>query len=205
MEVQKCIVLNDKREILLNDEDDIVLSVVFHGETKDTFHVPYPSGGYGGGTLFLSMSEKYLIFSYYSGESEEAFILFEIKGYNLEPVYESGYLFGEDANYIFSDSEEFLFQTLRTGWWCEEEAEIDKNGNQFYKFGEINRLNIRKRTMNNHSIHIYPSSTWRVGVTDEGSFYISKMTASNVLSIIMPWGEETLALPLQEIIALKME
>lgn len=203
MEGQKCVVLNDKREILLNDESDILLSVVSNQETKDTFLVPYPSAGYGGGTLLLSLSEQYLLFSYYSGQSEEAFILFKIEGYHLEPVYESGYLWGEGADYLFSDNEEFLFQTLRTGWWYKDEAKTDKNGTQFYKFGEINILDIKKKIFNKHSIHVDPPSDWKEEVTDEGVFQLSQIGNADILRLRLPWGEETLAFPLKDIIIFK--
>lgn len=205
VEGQKCVVLSDKREILLNDEGDIVLSVVSNGETKFTFEIPYPLEGYGGGTLLLSLSEKYLLFSYYSGQSEEAFILFRIEGEALKTVYESGYLYGEGAGYIFSNNEEFLFQTLRTGWWYESEAEMDKNGNRFYEFGEINILNIMKKTLNKHRVQIYPSSDWKEEVTDEGDFLLSKIVNDDRISVIMPWGEEKLALPLKDVIVFKPE
>lgn len=205
MEGQKRVVLNDKREILLNDENDIVLSVVSNGETKYTFPVPYPSEGYGGGTLLLSLSEQYLIFTYYSGQSEEAFILFRIDSDVLKPIYESGYFYGEGASYIFSNSEKFLFQALRTGWWYEEEAETDKNGDPFYVFGEINVLDIMKKTLTKHSIHIYPSDSWKEEVTDEGSFQLTKIVNTNILHVMMPWGEETLALPLKDSIVFKPE
>lgn len=203
MEGQKSVILNDKREVLLSDEGDIVISVVSNGETKYTFLVPYPLEGYGGGTLVLSLSEKYLLFSYYSGQSEEAFTLFRINGYELEPVYESGYLRGEGASYIFSNSEEFLFQALRTGWWYEEEAETDKNGNQFYEFGEINILDISEKVLNKHNIHIYPSIDWKEGVTDDGPFQLSKIENTNILNVMMPWGEENLTLPLEDIVILR--
>lgn len=203
MEEKKSVILNDKRKILLNDESDIVISVVSNGETKYTFPIPYPSEGYGGGTLVLSLSEKYLLFSYYSGQSEEAFTLFRINGYDLEPIYESGYLCGEGAGYIFSNSEEFLFQTLRTGWWYEEEAETDKTGNQFFEFGEINILDISKKILNKHSIHIYPSGERKEEVTDAGYFQLSKTVNNDILNVMMPWGEETLALPLEDIIVFK--
>lgn len=205
MEGQKCVVLKDKREIRLNDDRDIVLSVVFYGETKYTFPVPDPSEGYGGGALFLSLSEEYLLFSYYSGQSEEAFTLFRIEEYDLEPVYESGCLYGEDASYIFSNREEFLYQTLRTGWWYADEAETDQNGNQFYKFGEINILDIKRKTLNRHSIHIYPPIGWKEEAADEGVFQLSKIVNPDALNVMMPWGEETLALPLKDIIVFKPE
>lgn len=205
VEGHKCIVLSDKREILLNDESDIVLSVVSNGETKATFPVPYPSGGYGGGALSVSASEKYLLFSYYSGQSEEAFIVFRIAGDDLESVYESEYLFGEGADYIFSDDEALLFQALRTGWWYEEEAETDNNGNRYYTFGQTNVLDMGNKTFHKHSIHIYPASGWIEEVTDEGPFRLSETVPADTLSMIMPWGEETLALPLKDTIVFRQE
>lgn len=203
MEGQKCIVLNDNRKILLNDESDIVISVIYGGEVKYAFPVSYPAEGYGGGTLYLSLSERYLLFSYYSGQSEEAFMVFRIDGYGLELLYESGYLCGEGAGYIFSDNEELLFQALRTGWWYEEQAETDKDGNQFYQFGEINVLDIRTKTFSKHCIHIYPSNEWKEEVTDEGEFLLSKTVNNDILYVIMPWGEGALGLPLKDVIIFK--
>lgn len=202
---QKCVVLSDNRRILLNDESDIALSVVSDGVTKYVFSVPYPLEGYGGGALLLSSSEKYLLFSYYSGQSEEAFILFRIDENALEPIYESGYICGEDAGYIFSDSEAFLFQTVRTGWWYEEEAETDSFGDPFYEFGEINILDIRKKTLDRHCIHIYPSADWKEGATDAGAFRLSGTENDSTLHVRLPWGEEALALPLENPIIFKPE
>ena len=71
-------ILNDGRRIVLEDEEEICLTLYSCAEAGQTFIVPYPSAGYGGGSLWLSFSEKYLLFAYYSGESEEAYCLFRI-------------------------------------------------------------------------------------------------------------------------------
>lgn len=207
MEDVKFVVLKDDQKIVLNDEEnDILLSIISDGETKYTFSVPWPSAGYGGGELFLSLSEQYLIFSYYSGQGDEAFMLFKIDNCSLELIYESGNLYGEGASYCFSNDEKFLLQTLRTGWWYDEsEAETDKDGNHFYEFGTIRVLDINKRTLNEHMIHVYPSSNWEEGITDNGPFEISKMVNDNMVNITMPWGEETFTFPLEKIILLKMK
>ena len=84
MEETKTVFLADGRKIILDDDDDLILSFVSSNKTEDTCTVFYPSGGYGGGSLQLSPSEKYLVFSYFSGESEEAFSLFEIENGRLK-------------------------------------------------------------------------------------------------------------------------
>lgn len=144
MEEIKNVVLTDQREIVLEDEDDIFLSVLADDNTKHTFSVPYPSAGYGGGPLLLSPSEQYLLFSYFSAQSQEAFRLFKIDNCQLELCFESGYMYGEDANSCFSSDEKRLLQTLRTGWWYAEMDEADENGDNFYKFGHINIMNMDK-------------------------------------------------------------
>ena len=110
------------------------------------------------------------------------------------------------VNYCFSNDEKFLLQTLRTGWWYDEsEAETDKDGNHFYEFGSIRVLDIDKGTLDEHMIHVYPSSNWEEGITDNGPFELSKMVNDSTFTITMPWGEETFSFPLEKIILLKMK
>lgn len=87
--------LKDGREILLQDDKDIFLSVRSGHETLSSYPFTCPSGGYGGGTLLLSPSEQYLIFSFFSGQSEEGFSLFHIEDSRLVPLFESEYFYGE--------------------------------------------------------------------------------------------------------------
>lgn len=108
----KSVFLTDGRKIVLEEDDDLILSLTSNDKTEDTYKMPYPSGGYGGGSLQLSPSEKYLVFSYFSGESEEAFSLFEIENGRLKFLYDSGYLYGEDAHYSFVNDEKILVQTF---------------------------------------------------------------------------------------------
>lgn len=112
---QKRVILKDKREIILKDEQDISICLLQNGEVQSVFLVDEPSVGYDGREIALSPTEQSLLFSYYSGQSEEAFILFEIEPLLLKSVYEIEYLYGEEANYCFLANGETLFQTLRTG------------------------------------------------------------------------------------------
>lgn len=164
------VTISDMREIFL--DDDIIISMKRNNEILYTFEVPFPSAGYGGGMLMLSPSERYLVFSYYSGQSEEAYILFEIQDSCLEFIYGSDYLYGEGASYLFSEHETLLYQALpkSLGPWYREDAEENEKGELIFEFCQINVLDIQRKT-----------------VVD-----------CHALSIAMPWGEEQLALPLDD-------
>lgn len=192
------VMLTDKREIVLNDDTDISVSIILDKEVKYTFPIPYPSCGYGGGSLLVSDSEQYLLFSYYSGECDEGFILFKVDGCNLEVIYESECFYGEGASYCFAQNESLLAQTLRTGWWYADEAQIDKNGKQFYQFGIIHILNIKEKIMKKYVIHVYPSTDWQEEITDNGAFVISEVVDDNILKVVTPWGEEIIELPIEK-------
>jgi len=206
----KCVVLNDKTEILLNDENDISISFICDGKIINTLEIPYPLGGYGGGSLYLSPSKSYLLFWHYSGQSEESFTLYKISDDKLEIVFEELYLNGEAANYDFSPNEEFLIQSLPiscTQWdwkYYVEEcdfAEKDENNNLFFVFGYINILDIANKTLSQHQIRIYPSeSAENFSKESYNPFIPLEMVDASTLKISMPWGEETLNLPLEDIL-----
>lgn len=202
MEETKMVVLTNGRKVLLEDDDDIILSLVSNDNVENTFEIPYPSGGYGGGSLLVSPSEKYLVFSYFSGESEEAFSLFKIESGRLKFIYDSGYMYGEDAHYSFVNDERILVQTFRTYSWYEENAKPDENGDMYYEFGELNLFNLETYKPDRHIIHVYPSDDWEEEKTDVGTFSFSDING-NQFNIIMPWGKETFHEPLQNILVIK--
>lgn len=200
-----CLTLSDGREIQLQDDSDILLSICSNHEAIYSFPFSCPSGGYGGGTLLLSPSEQYLIFSFFSGESEEGFSLFRIEDSRLVLLFESGYRYGEGASYIFSDDETVLFQSLLGGFgpWYIEEADQDEEGVPYFEYGEINILDVKSKSLSRHKFHVYPSETWEEEIN--GPSDISKITGGDTLHIATPWGEETLTLPLADTIVFKPE
>lgn len=203
IEETKRVVLANHREITLDDEDDIFLSFMDHGQTQFVFEIPYPDAGYGGGGLFLSPSEQYLAFVSFSGESEEAFVLFKIEDDSLEVQYESGYLYGEDGDYSFSEDEKLFLQTLRTGAWYAGEEEVDADGNKFYEFGAINAFDLQQKTFAQHTVDVCPSDDWEEEVTDNGAFQILGLIENKSLEVALPWGKEILAYPLASRILLR--
>ena len=204
MEETKIVFLSDNRKVVLEDDDDIILSLVSDDKAESRFEVPYPSGGYGGGWLTLSPSKNYVVFSYFSGESEEGFCLFNIEDHQLKLVYDSGYLYGEEANYSFVNNERILVQTFRTGAWYQENAEADENGDLYYEFGELNLFHIKTQELSRHTIHVYPSDDWEEEVTDVGTFAFSDLNGSE-FHVIVPWGKATFYAPLENVLVIRPE
>ena len=153
----------------------------------------------------LSPSEQYLIFSFFSGQSEEGFSLFQIEDSRLVPLFESKYFYGEGASYLFSDDEGVLFQSLLGGFgpWYIEDAGQDEEGVPYFQYGEINILDVKSKSLSRHEFHVYPSETWEEEIN--GPSDISKITGGDTLHIAMPWGEEMLTLPLADTIVFRPE
>lgn len=196
------VTLADGSKIILQDENDISLVFISNNSIKNAFQFPHLSENYGGGSLLLSPSEKYMIFSYFSGETEEGFALLEILDSQLKVLYDSDYLYGEDANYCFANNEKILVQTFRTGSWYKENAEIDENGDMYYTFGEINLLNLETFALDRHTIFIYPSDDWEEEKTDIGIFLFTDI-ADGRLEVEMPWGKEIFQYPLQKTLIIR--
>ena len=198
-EENKCVILKDKRKIHLNDEGGKeTISIVCNGKTVFSFQ---NKEDYGGGSLWLSPSQSYLLFAYYSGQSEEGFTLFRITD-KLEEVYKS-YLIGEGASYFFSEDEKLLIQVLpnNCSTWdydIEDLTEKDEDGNLFYDFGYINIFDIEKKAISEHLIRVYHSDYLHFFETEYNDRSLSPtMAGANVLKLSMPWGDETFNFPLK--------
>jgi len=205
MDEVKCVTLGDKREIHLHDgDDDFSISIVSDGKVLFDLPLPFPRRGYAGGSLCVSPVGTYLLFAYYSGQSEEAFMLFKIKQNALEMVFESPYRYGEAASYGFSDDEKLLVQGLPftcSEWerpWLEKDVKTDADGHLFFEFGKIKTLNMASMAMNEYMIRIYPAHDWHPEQVDYEPYMFPRMIAGDALKISMPWGDEILRLPLKD-------
>ncbi|MDR2870503.1 MAG: hypothetical protein LBV04_08640 [Deferribacteraceae bacterium] len=220
------IVLTDGREIRVDADYDTPLSdassplsIVVNGEAAE-IDVDVDRYGWGGGYIFLSPSEKYLVLAYYTGASSEIFSLFKI-GDSLEQIFEL-YNDGEAGDYCFSPDEKQLIQVLPYScsyWWGAwdehhhlfkanhyDEMEKDKTGRLFFDFGLVNILDIDNKEVSKHTIRIYPPENWQPPSEDD---YYDPMTRPQIigdaLHVHMPWGKEAFSLPLKEIIAIEVK
>ena len=190
------VVLNDGRDIELIEDDEI--SILINGEKSYT--MPYPVEGYGGGILIVSPAEKYLVFSYFSGQSEEAFVLFDVADMCWNLIYEHMYSYGEGSNYFFINDEKMLVEAKRTGWWSKEDSEKDTDGNSYYEFGELSFLDIEDGNFVTNKILVYPNDSWQEDITDNG--YIDDLEAlgGNAFGIKLPWGTEEIEVLTSDIV-----
>lgn len=170
--------------------------------------VDFPSAGYGGGAIHVSPCELYILFAFYSGQSEEAFILLK-NGESIEVLFESGYEFGEAASYCFSIDTHTLFQGLPSScieWWRpweDDDLTEDSEGNKFFEFGLINTFNIQKGELTKSEIRIQPYKGWKPSEKEYIPLLFQGTFVNDKLRVHWPWGEEILNHPLPKVLTYK--
>lgn len=207
----KIIKLKDGREIQLVDDDGLSIVLFVDSEIEDSISLPYPSSGYAGGSIYSSPSESMVLFTFYSGQSEEAFTLLKLDK-KLEILYESGYRFGEAASYCFTEDETKLIQTLRlscTYWWPPEDEDLldmeqDEHGEMYLILGYINVLELATKKLYEHEIRVKPTRGWKPNKKNYHALLSPQDLGQGKLSISCPWGTEILELPLPKIIVCEL-
>lgn len=86
--------------MVLPDVHEISIGKLTDGNVVFSIAIESPSAGYAGGEFHVSPRESYILFTFYSGQSEEAFTLLKNEE-TIKIVFESGYEFGEAASYCF--------------------------------------------------------------------------------------------------------
>jgi hypothetical protein len=208
LEDTKITKLKNGSEIRLN-EDPLSIVKVSNGEVVASLKLQFPSSGYGGGSIYVSPSEKYILFLFYSGQSEEAFTLLTNND-EISILYESGYLFGEAASYCFSEREGYLVQglpyTCSEWWlpWIDGDVERDEEGYLYFPFGQINILNIQNSNLEKHEIIIQPKSNWQPNQEGYNPFLSPEIIGNDILKVSWPWGNENFKLPITGDIVIKL-
>lgn len=198
---QHTVTLKQGRALRL-DEEPSVISRLNADQVEASITLPCPSHGYAGGSIHTSPSEQYILFAYYSGQSEEAFSIFR-NDENLTPIYESGYRSGECASYAFSPNEDRLVQVLPyycAEWyypWIENDTEEDDAGNCFFPFGELNLIDLPDPMFESHDVIIRPPTNWRPKERDYDPETNPRFFDSKTLRVDWPWSQQDLTLPLK--------
>jgi len=182
--------------------------------------IPYPSDGYGGGSLFLSPQERFAVFYMYSGQREERFDILKLDK-DIEHVYGSDYMPGVCTNFFFDDSEETLFavqlEFSHTGVWDEQglwqeifydvmglEPVQDNKGRQHFvlNFANILAVDLRQVTLNTtfSKVVLHPGLEYMnrmPQIPHNGQYPDLRMRLHDERLVMdMPWGPLELALPL---------
>lgn len=201
----KSILLNNGSDLHLQDEGEISIVLMSNGEELSKVSIPNPSSGYGGGSILVSPSQKYLVFSYYSGQSEEAFRLYSISS-GLKEVFELDYQFGEAASFGFNKDESQLIMAFPYScgeWWElyeDEPHEVDENGNSYFEFGEILALKISEKIITQHIIRLTIPENWEPPRNEYNPCLYPSFNSNSEIVVSMPWGDIVLSRALENIV-----
>lgn len=165
---------------------------------------PYPHAGFRGGSLTLSPSERLLLFSYFSGQSEEAYRLIATEP-QLRELGSCPYLFGEAASYAFSPDERTMLMALPTSCtpWEEDHLQQDGSGNLFLDFGLLRIHRVIDDVATQHSLRAYFEEAWEPNPDHYDPDLQPEIDNEGVVMITLPWGPIKLAPPLPDVIELR--
>ncbi|MDH5325302.1 MAG: hypothetical protein OEZ68_20220 [Gammaproteobacteria bacterium] len=200
--------LNSGRRISVQVGKDVQLVVRSNSDTVVAHTtLPYPLAGLAGGYLLASPSERYLLMSIFSGQSEEGYELFDVSS-DIRHLSGCQYLKGEAATYCFSPDESSIIMTLpysSSEWWQpwdDDDMELDEDGRRYFDFGLIQQHRIGTNKITRSIIRIFPPEQWVPNRNSYSPCMKPKFLNSDKLSFTMPWGTEQISLPLPEIIEL---
>ena len=170
--------------------------------------LPYPSAGLSGGRIILSPSERFAVLSTYSGQSEEAFELFEIAN-GLTKVGGLGYQFGEYASFCFSPDESLLVMALPfmcSEWWQpwdDGEAEPDGSERLAFAFGQLHVHDVTNGKSSVHELRISAPEGWQPERTDYDPDLRPVFHSEHALQLAMPWAPVVIPIPVPDVVVLR--
>ena len=170
---------------------------------------PYPSAGLGGGGLTVSASEKLLLYTYFSGQSEEAYRLISIES-GMRELCACDYSFGEAASYAFSPDEALLVMALPTTsseWWMvwdDDELERDDRGRRYIDFGLVRIQATRGPSFSQHALHVYPPDGWEPNRDEHDPDLRPTVENGGRIALSMPWGPLVLTPPLPKVVTVEL-
>ena len=174
------------------------------GGREERIDFPYPDAGFGGGALALSPSERLLLFSYFSGQSEEAYRLISTEP-QLRELGSCPYLFGEAASYAFSPDEQTMLMALPASCtpWEKDHLQEDRSGNLFLDFGLLRLHRVVDDVATQHSLRVYFEEAWEPDSDDYDPDLQPEIDNEGSVTITLPWGRVKLAAPISDIVELR--
>jgi len=186
--------------LLHDDRGAMKLEHRFADEVRSSLTFPARSAGLGGGRLVIAPSEKLIVVSIYSGQSEEGFEVVTCAP-ELELLRTGEYVFGEGASFAFSPSESRLamaYPFACTEWWLgfdEGESEELPDGTMRFRFGELRLFDVTRASEARHVLHVLLPSKWQPPDTEWDSDLRLRFSGDQELTLEAPWGREALRLP----------
>lgn len=178
------------------------------GRVLDLLTWPYPAQGFGGGALTLSPSGRLVLFSYFSGQSEEAYAVVSVDG-PLREVGACAYQIGEAASYAFSPDERWLLMALPatcTEWWLpfvDDELAEDERG-AYLDFARLLVQRVGGSAATVHAIRAYPPDAWQPPDDATDADLHPAIDDCGRVRLRLPWGEVVLDPPLPPVLRLDL-
>jgi hypothetical protein len=157
--------------------------------------------------IFLSPSERFVVLSVFSGQSEERYDLFRVDE-GLERVGGVPYQFGEVANYCFSEDEAFLVMALPatcSEWWVlSEDGEPEPGDGEHVSFGFATVLfhNIKDANISVHQVRVAVPADWSSAELNYEPDLHPRLATGSRLLLAMPWGDTEVALPMAPVVTI---
>jgi hypothetical protein len=172
---------------------------------EERVEFPYPRAGFGEGALTLSSSERLLLFSYFSGQSEEAYRLIATEP-QLQELGSCPYMFGEAASYAFSPHEKAMLMALPASCtpWEVDELEEDRSGNLFLEFGLLRIHRIVDDVATHHSLRAYFEQAWEPNRGGYDPDMKPEIDNEGNVTITLPSGRMQLAPPISDVVELRV-
>ncbi len=203
--IKPCVLKNGHQICAEVCSDKINIMIIADGSLVDQVDISYPMEGLGGGEFIPFPSEKLILLSIYSGQSEEGYELFNMDG-GLRHILGSGYIYGEAASYGFSSDEREIIMGLPflcSEWWLpwdDEDIEKDSANDCYFDFGTLRIHNIENDQVTDHTLRIYPPKDWVPARKDYEPFLSPRFKSPKRVTFNMPWGLEEIEFPLPDII-----
>ncbi|USD23099.1 hypothetical protein MJO52_08180 [Microbulbifer variabilis] len=201
--------LENGLDLYLEDDDEVQITLRKDGQLLSKVVLPWPSSGYGGGSLIVSDSQNYLVFSYYSGQSEEAFKLYQLTD-EINEIFSLNYQFGEAASFGFNQAESTLLMAYPLScseWWQpweDDDLEVSESGERFLYFGDIKVLDIKRNSITHHEIKLKIPNGWEPSTEEYSPYLLPSFTPENSVDLSMPWGKMSLRFPFGKNILIDM-
>ena len=167
----------------------------------DEVTLPYPRAGLAGGRLIVSPTERFVVLSMFSGQSEEGYELFRLAD-GITRVASLPYQFGEAASFCFSPDESVVVMALAfhsSEWWIpweEGEGQPDGAGRLAFAFGQLRVHAIATNRISVHELRVSVAEAWQPARGEYDPDLHPRFVAERCLALNMPWGEVELSLPI---------
>jgi len=185
----------------------VLIQLIRPNGNTETCEIPNSKYGIAGGSFVISPSERFAIFHYYSGQSEEAYALFRLAD-GFTHLASQDYLHGEVASFCFSADESIMIMALPrtyTDWWEtleEGDPEPDGEGRNLHEFGLVHFLEIATGQKMDHQIKISVPEELIPPQIEYDHDWKPKFLQNGGIGLSMPWGEVELPRELPGIVTI---